>query len=73
MCVYWGYKFLLDEDLSVIKYRKFHEKENDDHPTVSFCLRNPFSRQGLNNHEVTSALYLKYLTRLQSFMVNGVL
>ena len=47
MCVYWGYKFFLDEDLSVIKYRKFHEKENDEHPTVSFCLQDPFLRQSL--------------------------
>ena len=61
MCIYWGYKYLLDEDLSVIKYRRFHEKENDYHPTVSFCLRNPFSRQSLNIHRVTPALYLKYL------------
>ena len=61
MCIYWGYKFFLDEDLSVIKYIKFHEKENDQHPTVSFCLQDPFLRQSLEKHGVTPALYLKYL------------
>ena len=61
MCVYWGYKFVLDEDLSVITYRRYHEKENDEYPTVSICLSDPFLRRPLEKHGVNESLYLKYL------------
>ena len=61
MCIYWGYMFSLDEDISVVKYRKFQEREKDDYPTVSFCLANPFLKQRLSAHGVNESLYLKFL------------
>ena len=61
MIYYWGYKFSLDEDISVITYRKFYEREDDVYPTASICLENPFLKQRLAEYGVNQSLYLKYL------------
>ena len=61
MCLYWGYKFSLDEDLSAITYRKFYERETDDYPTASFCLQDPFLRTRLDHYGINNSLYLQYL------------
>ena len=62
ICVYWVYKYRLDEDLSVITYRKFYEREHDVYPTVSLCFNNPFLTQHLADSGVNESSYLGFLT-----------
>ena len=62
ICVYWVYKYRLDEDLSVITYRKFYEREYDDYPTVSLCFNNPFLTKRLAETGVNESAYLNFLT-----------
>ena len=62
ICVYWVYEYRLDEDLSVITYRKFYEREHDVYPTVSLCFNNPFLRQHLTDSGVNESSYLGFLT-----------
>ena len=62
ICVYWVYKYRLDEDLSVITYQKFYERENDVYPTVSLCFNNPFLAQSLADIRVNESAYLGFLT-----------
>ena len=61
ICVYWIYKYRLDEDLSVITYREFYEREDDVHPTVSLCLKNPFLPDRLAEYGVNKSSYLNFL------------
>ena len=61
MLIYWGYRFSLNEDLSVVTYRKFYERDDDMYPTVSICLENPFLKQRLAEHGVDPNLYLEFL------------
>ena len=61
ICVYWIYKYRLDEDLSVITYREFYEREEDVHPTVSLCLRNPFFSEPLAEYGVNKSSYSDFL------------
>ena len=61
ICVYWIYKYRLDEDLSVITYREFYEREDDVYPTVSICLVNPFLKRRLAENGVNESLYFKFL------------
>ena len=61
ICVYWIYKYRLDEDLSVITYREFYEREDDVHPTISLCLRNPFLSERLAEYGVNKSSYSSFL------------
>ena len=61
MLIYWGYRFNLNEDLSVVTYRNFYERDDDMYPTISFCLENPFLKQRLAEHGVDPTLYLEFL------------
>ena len=61
MAMYWCCKFSLNEDLSVVSYRNFYEKENDIHPTISMCLRKPFVRSRLAEYGVNESAYLAFL------------
>ena len=61
ICVYWVYKYRLDEDLSVITYREFYEREDDVHPTVSLCLRAPFLSERLAEYGVNKSSYSDFL------------
>ena len=62
LCVYWCYAYSLNEDLSVVKYKEFHETNDDVYPTMSFCLRNPFSKEALERLEINETLYTQFLT-----------
>ena len=61
ICVYWVYKYRLDEDVSVITYQKFYEKGTDVYPTVSLCFNNPFLVQKLADSGVNESAYLGFL------------
>ena len=61
MVVYWGYKFSLNEDSSVVTYREFYEQKDDVYPTISMCLENPFVQGHLAEYGVDEASYLDFL------------
>ena len=61
MVSYWGYKFCLNEDSSVVTFREFYEMEEDIHPTISMCLKNPFLKEHLIEYGVNEASYLDFL------------
>ena len=62
LCVYWCYAYSLNDDLSVVKYKEFHETNDDVYPTMSFCLRNPFSKEALERFEINKTSYTEFLT-----------
>ena len=61
ICIYWIHKYKLDEDLSVITYREFYEREDDVHPTVSLCLRNPFLSERLAEYGINKSSYSDFI------------
>ena len=61
LCAFWVYRFSLNEDYSIITYRKFIEKESDTYPTISFCLRDPFLKNRLAEYGTNVSSYLKFL------------
>ena len=61
MCAYWGHKFTLNKDYSVITYKKFDGEVGDIHPTISFCLKNPFLKNRLAGYGVNISSYLSFL------------
>ena len=61
LCIYWCYEFSLDEDLSVVRYKKFHETTDDVYPTVSLCFRNPFMQKRLEEYGTNQSSYSAYL------------
>ena len=50
LCLYWCHQFSLNEDVSVVQYKKFYETNDDVFPTASFCLENPFSAKRLSKY-----------------------
>ena len=61
MCGYWVYKFYLNEDSTLVNYKKFYQDEDDIYPTISLCLQNPFLKKELAKNGVTESLYLAFL------------
>ena len=61
MCGYWCYKFYLNEDSTVVSYRRFYDTDDDIFPTISFCLQNPFLEASLAKHGVNKSSYLQFL------------
>ena len=59
--VYWCYQFTLNEDLSVVQYKEFQEKDDKIFPTVSLCLGNPFLKEKLDDYDVDETTYLAFL------------
>ena len=58
---YWCYQFALNEDLSSLQYKEFHGTKEDNFPTVSFCLGNPFLKEKLAEYGVEESTYLSFL------------
>ena len=61
MCAYWGHKFTLNKDYSVITYKTFDGEVGDIHPTISLCLKNPFLEDRLAGCGVNVSSYLSFL------------
>ena len=58
---YWCYQFSLNEDLTSLKYKEFHGTKEDNFPTVSFCLGNPFLKEKLAEYGVDEPTYSSFL------------
>ena len=61
MCGYWIYKFSLNEDSTLVNYKKFYDHEDDIYPTISMCLENPFLKKELAKYGTNESLYLAFL------------
>ena len=61
LCLYWCYKYSLNEDVSVVYYKQFYETNDDVFPTASLCLGNPFSDKRLSKYGINKTSYLEFL------------
>jgi hypothetical protein len=61
LCLYWCYKFSLNEDLSVVQYKNFYETNDDVFPTMSLCLGNPFLEERLSKYGINITSYVDFL------------
>ena len=58
------YKYLLDRDVTVVRYKRLHESKNDIYPSISLCfyepyIENKFQRYG--NNTVNASGYMNFL------------
>ena len=62
-CVFWIYKYTLNEDLCSIEFKSFYEEKKDAFPILSMCLENPFSDSKFEKHQskIDRLSYLKFL------------
>ena len=51
MVVRWTLQYLMDEDLSRIKYTHYLDSEEDVYPVLSLCFTNPFVNEKLQNFD----------------------
>ena len=58
---YWCYQYSLNAEYSVVNYKQFYETNEDVFPTMSFCLKNPFSREALKRLDINESLYTSFL------------
>lgn len=43
LITFWSYKFLLNEDLSIVEYKEYdNEKNGNPYLAQALCFRNPF-------------------------------
>ena len=61
LCLYWCYKFSLNEDISVVQYKHFYETNDDVFPTMSLCLANPFLEKRLSKYGTNITSYVDFL------------
>ena len=64
MSFYCAYKYHLDEDVSIITYKHFHDSEDGIYPSFSVCFYNPFKVEELEKHGTNVSLYARYLQGL---------
>ena len=63
MVGYWIYKFIRNEDITVIEYNSAERIANVIYPELTICLQNPFLTQKMKeiNKFLDPETYLKYL------------
>ena len=61
LTIYWCYEFSLNEDLSVIRYKKFFQTNKDIYPTFSLCFNNPFLENHLEEYGINKTTYSAFL------------
>ena len=59
--VYWIYMFSLNEDISLVEYKRYYEKKADVFPALSLCFRNPFSLTKLEQAGLNHTSYFNFL------------
>ena len=45
-----AYKYLLDDDVTLINFKPFHDTDNDIYPSVMLCFYNPFVVKQFNKY-----------------------
>ena len=61
LCIYWCHEYSLNDDLNVVRYKEFHDTSDDVYPTMSFCLRDPFSKEALERLKINETSYRAFL------------
>ena len=62
LCTYWIYKFHLNEETSVVNYKRFSPESGVDIvPTMSLCFDNPFLKNRLAEYGTDQDAYLSFL------------
>ena len=63
---FWCYEFYLDEDLTVVEYKRFDNSKSTMLPTASVCFDNPIVDKKLKqiHPDLNSSIYLKFLRGL---------
>ena len=61
--VFWLYKFSLNQDYSVIEYKKYHEDESDVYPMLSLWFKNPFDSDKIatDDTQINATSYLEFI------------
>ena len=58
---YWIYLFSLNEDLTILDYKRYYYDESSAYPTLSLCLKNPFNQRKLEERNTNVESYLEFL------------
>ena len=63
LCIFWIYKYSLNEDLCSVDFKNYFQSEEDVFPMLSLCLQSPISEKKLRMimPEVDLSLYIKFL------------
>ena len=51
----------MNEDISLVEYKRYYEKKDDVFPVLSLCFRNPFSPTKLERAGLNDTSYFKFL------------
>ena len=62
MALFWGYKYSLDEDLSLVDYKEFDDGNDIAYPIMSMCFSDPFLKQKMKEFGTNSSSYTSFLT-----------
>ena len=60
---YWIYLFSLNEDSTVLQYKKYYHGESDKYPMLSLCFESPFNNSKLEqmSPKVNATSYVEFL------------
>ena len=60
---YWIYLFSLNEDLTVIDYKRYYHDDSNKYPMLSLCFKNPFNNARLEEKstKINASSYLEFL------------
>ena len=61
MTVYCIYQYYLNEDVCLVDFQKFNEKETNLYPSVSMCIYNPFIEAQLAKYNTNTIEYSNFL------------
>ena len=59
------YHYFLDEDLTQVNFKRFHEEKEDIYPSISLCFMNPYLPEMFGNIHKTNISLNEYLQFLQ--------
>ena len=64
--IYCIHKYILNEDATVVGYRRFHTERDDIYPSISFCILNPFLESALAKYgdDINVTSYSNFLRGL---------
>ena len=65
---YCIHEYALDQDVTHIEYKKFHEEPDQIYPSITICLKHPFIPENLRqiDDNISAALYEDFLSGYQN-------
>ena len=63
LCIFWIYKYSLNEDLCSVDFKNYFKSKEDVFPMLSLCLQSPISQKKLKTvmPEIDPSLYTKFI------------